>query len=326
MLKKSFNCKPLTSLKAKSEPLILDVFLNHDSSPSSRAQLTIEFIKFLCYQKGQIPIPFTQLVNHLHKVKSEHTLLDKEDFRGLKMKEKMSKLKTQRNLLNLIKKGDAFTNSMNSICESINSSFDSSKELQQITTVLGTSIFNPKEMFILDWSQWNNTDTASQDDAKTIKQNQSAFFRFLVTADQLFSSMQSVKPTKLHVLCQTNCGEPVGCLPRLNYKFPPRGRKIILRILPKTPITPGLPSSNPEINKASTIRKNYATVSRKLHFASPLQRARKIWKSDCDLDVSGVVQIEEDDDMSVVSPVEEDSNESTWFQVQHFIVGFRFSA
>ena len=34
-----------------------------------------------------------------------------------KMKEKMSKLKTQRNLLNLIKKGDAFTNSMNSICE-----------------------------------------------------------------------------------------------------------------------------------------------------------------------------------------------------------------
>ena len=33
------------------------------------------------------------------------------------MKEKMSKLKSQRNKLNFIKKGDTFTNSMASICE-----------------------------------------------------------------------------------------------------------------------------------------------------------------------------------------------------------------
>ena len=149
--------------------------------------------------------------------------------------------------------------------------------------------------------------------------------RFLVTEDQLFPSMQSVKPTKLHVLCQTNHGEPVGCLPRLNYKFPPRGRKIILRILPKTPITPILSFSNSETGQPNC-RKNYPTVSRRLHFPSPLQRARKIWKSDGDLDVSGVVLIKENDDTSVVSFVENDSIESTWFQVQHFIVGFRFSA
>lgn len=214
---------------------------------------------------------------------------------------------------------------MKNICESINSSFESSKHLQQIATIVGTSIFNPKEMFILDWSSWNNTDIASQDNPKTIKQNQSTLFRFLVTEDQLFPSMQSVKPTKLHVLCQTNHGEPVGCLPRLNYKFPPRGRKIILRILPKTPITPILSFSNSETGQPNC-RKNYPTVSRRLHFPSPLQRARKIWKSDGDLDVSGVVLIEENDDTSVVSFVENDSIESTWFQVQHFIVGFRFSA
>jgi len=323
MFKKSFTCKPLTSLKAKSEPLILDIFLNHDSSPSSRAQLTVDFIKYLCYQKGQIPLPFTQLVNHLGKVKSEHTSFDKDDLIGLKMKEKMSKLKSQRNKLNFIKKGDTFTNSMDSICESVTSSFESPKSSQKIATILGTSIFNPKEMFVLDWSLWDNAETASQDNAKTIKQNQSTFFRFLVTADQLFSSMQSVKPTKLHVLCQTNCGEPIGCMPRSNYKFPPRGRKIILRILPKTPITPGLSFSNSEITKAN-VQKNYPTVSRRLHFPSPLQRARKIWKSDCDLDVSGVVQIE-DDDTSVVFPPENDSDESTWFQIQHFVIGFGFS-
>ena len=78
MLKKS-----LTSRKGKSEPLIFDIFLHHDSSPSSNAQLTIDFIKFLCHQKGQIPLPFPQLVRRLDKVKTEHVPLDKDDLTGL---------------------------------------------------------------------------------------------------------------------------------------------------------------------------------------------------------------------------------------------------
>jgi len=319
MLKKS-----LTSRKGKSEPLIFDIFLHHDSSPSSNAQLTIDFIKFLCHQKGQIPLPFPQLVRRLDKVKTEHVPLDKDDLTGLKMKERMSALKNRRNELNFLKKGDAVTDCMNNICESVVSSFDSDKNLQQIAAVIGTSIFNPKEIFVLDWSQWNKTDSAQRGNAKTIKQNQSTFFRFLVTADQLFPAMQSVNPSRLHVLCQTNCGEPIGCLPRSNYQFPPRGRKIILRILPKTPITPGLcfnPSPGGEVMKKIMNGKSDQTVSRRLEFPSPLLGARKMWKCDeFNLDISGVVQLEEDQE-----DLEDQIETACWFQVQCFILGFRLS-
>ena len=44
-----------------TDPLTCDVFLNYDFSWSDSSQLTIEFIKFLCTQKGQIPVPFSQL-------------------------------------------------------------------------------------------------------------------------------------------------------------------------------------------------------------------------------------------------------------------------
>lgn len=43
------------------EPLICDIFLNHDLTLSDNAQLTIEFIKFICLQKGQIPVSCSQL-------------------------------------------------------------------------------------------------------------------------------------------------------------------------------------------------------------------------------------------------------------------------
>lgn len=47
--------------KKPTEPLVCDMFLNYDLTRLDSAQLTIEFIKFLCLQKGQIPVPFPQL-------------------------------------------------------------------------------------------------------------------------------------------------------------------------------------------------------------------------------------------------------------------------
>jgi len=48
-------------LKRKAKPLSFDITLNYDITWADNAQLTIEFIKFLCVQKGQIPVPCSQL-------------------------------------------------------------------------------------------------------------------------------------------------------------------------------------------------------------------------------------------------------------------------
>jgi hypothetical protein len=46
--------------KRKMEPLCFDITLNYDIALEDNSQLTIEFIKFLCVQKGQIPEPCPQ--------------------------------------------------------------------------------------------------------------------------------------------------------------------------------------------------------------------------------------------------------------------------
>ena len=48
-------------LKKDAEKLAFDITLNYEISWADNAELTIEFIKFLCVQKGQIPVPFFQL-------------------------------------------------------------------------------------------------------------------------------------------------------------------------------------------------------------------------------------------------------------------------
>lgn len=50
-------------LNRVAEPLSFDISLNFDRNSSENAQLTMEFIKFLCLQKGQIPVSCSQLKN-----------------------------------------------------------------------------------------------------------------------------------------------------------------------------------------------------------------------------------------------------------------------
>jgi hypothetical protein len=65
-------------VKKKSEPLIRDLFLEPASTSSMSAQLTTDFIKFLCFQKGQIPVTCSQMESHLSTTLKE---LDKKmDF------------------------------------------------------------------------------------------------------------------------------------------------------------------------------------------------------------------------------------------------------
>jgi len=59
-------------LSKKSEPLTVEIFLDHYVPDiTQRISLTSAFIKFLCYQKGQIPVPYIQLENRLKAVQGE---------------------------------------------------------------------------------------------------------------------------------------------------------------------------------------------------------------------------------------------------------------
>lgn len=55
----------------KTGPLSVNILLDGTSTNESNASLTNAFIKFLCYQKGQIPVPFNQLEGHLNLVQKD---------------------------------------------------------------------------------------------------------------------------------------------------------------------------------------------------------------------------------------------------------------
>lgn len=62
----------------KAEPLIRDCYLEPASTSTMGIRLIIDFIKFLCFQKTQIPVTCTQLESQLRAV--IHELGEKPDL------------------------------------------------------------------------------------------------------------------------------------------------------------------------------------------------------------------------------------------------------
>lgn len=60
------------ALKQKRhEPVACDIVLRQKTPLSTNPKLTLEFVKFLMYQKGQIPVPYPQLKSYISSVKQE---------------------------------------------------------------------------------------------------------------------------------------------------------------------------------------------------------------------------------------------------------------
>lgn len=176
--------------------------------------------------------------------------------------------------------------------------------------------------------------------------------RFLVTSEELFPVLQPVKISQLHVVFQTGysvANIPVGCIPRLNFKFHARGRQVILRILPKHQIFSSIPitalNSNEECNYASphnetcgSCRPNcsssnnaeiFKTVNRRLVFSSPSlivsDSDPRSFKKNDNCDLSGIIQLEDELECShnLSTLVSEECFDACWIQVKNPLHGFK---
>lgn len=160
-----------------------------------------------------------------------------------------------------------------------------------------------------------------------------------MTAEELFPILQTTRPTKLHVLCQTDSVSPAGCIPRVNYKITPfsRGRQVTIRVLRQSqiPLSPSLlPKKDAErfeINCKKIVSKSNMspvhvtrTVSRRLIFSSPATPIEQNSRENCILDLSGFDRLE--DENSSGRNIEWTSSESVikryWFQIHSSLTGF----
>lgn len=153
-----------------------------------------------------------------------------------------------------------------------------------------------------------------------------------MTSEKLYSILQTVRPTKLHVLCQTESSTPVGCLPRINYKPSTRCRQVILRIFPKSQIPFNLSLNGEQkvereqgITIVSSEVETHASraVSRRLDFASPVPSIKNFREANCSLDLSGFGTLEDESDKLNDSAVcSENVIDRCWFQIQSSLSGF----
>jgi hypothetical protein len=148
-----------------------------------------------------------------------------------------------------------------------------------------------------------------------------------VTTENLFSVLQAVRPSNLHVLCQTVSLAPTDCIPRLNFKPSTRVPQITLRILPKVQISLNLFSNNyqgKEYDGYALDNHSHRTVSRRLVFSSPAPAKRKIRENDCSLlDISGVGRLDDDGNKSCNGEaISENLTNRCWFQIPSSLTGF----
>lgn len=122
--------------------------------------------------------------------------------------------------------------------------------------------------------------------------------------------MQRISPTKLHVMMYLtdSATTPPGCLPRVNFNFPPsRRHHVVFRML----------------SNRTTQNDPMHSVSRRLLFNSPGAPPKsKNWKEDSALEMSGIIKLDDDMDEVTSSPTPIEI-EACWFQVCNSLHGFQ---
>ena len=150
-------------------------------------------------------------------------------------------------------------------------------------------------------------------------------FRHLVTAEQLFPVLHPIKQTKLHIMTNLRGSvvTPIGCLPRLNFKFPKtRGHQVILKFRRNELISRNITQSKEptESEHSETSR-----VCRRLMFYSPVpNNSKRLLKDDSSLEISGILQIDDETaEKCNLSSTLEAEEDVCWFQLQNSLQGFQ---
>lgn len=145
--------------------------------------------------------------------------------------------------------------------------------------------------------------------------------------------LSPVRPTSLHVVCQTYGTEiPKGALPRVNFKFPLRTRRITLRMLSNEVLSGDSLSTPDKIDAITTeMQKPLITtdldcqrpVIRRLNFDSPCHLVQRSLRNVDECDISGIASLDDEDDcFSSNSEEPGDELQVCWFQIKTSLQGF----
>ncbi|XP_002741347.1 MAD2L1-binding protein-like [Saccoglossus kowalevskii] len=176
-----------------------EVGLNGHVPPHLQCRLVTETVKFLMYQREQIPMPYEHL-------KQQIALQEQKERKRLSLETKKC-LQTLSNIDELFK------------------NLERVFEIAQVTRILilfGSTAVSPKEIYILNLNRLHHHDAVSRVNTKAGVQS---LMRTLITNGPL-SEVDTLVPTSTIVLLEAHRDSALSWFrPKVTYKLPIRGKR-----------------------------------------------------------------------------------------------------
>ncbi|KAL3873481.1 hypothetical protein ACJMK2_036591 [Sinanodonta woodiana] len=171
-----------------------------------RAALITELVKYILYERQQIPMPYESVKQELKQL--ENNIENREP--GSKKKRLYSKLE--------MKKAEEVIHNTDEICIQLGNAFDTCPEIKSVLILIGATTASPKEIYMISLPPLNPeaNNVSYQSCIKTL-------FRQLIT-DDVFSCSKEISPTNVTVLLQAPRDSGIKWfLPKSMFKVPQRG-------------------------------------------------------------------------------------------------------
>ncbi|KAK3588753.1 hypothetical protein CHS0354_024232 [Potamilus streckersoni] len=180
---------------------------------NTRAALIKDLIKYILYERQQIPMPYENVKQELQLMEND---IENQDP-GSKKKRLYNKLE--------MKKAKEVINNIDEICIQLGNAFDICPDIKSVLILIGATTVSPKEIYMISLPPLNPeaNNVPYQSCVKTL-------FRQLI-ADDVFACSKEISPTNVTVLLHASRNSGIRWfLPKSTFKVPQRGMQYHLNL------------------------------------------------------------------------------------------------
>ncbi|XP_069117962.1 MAD2L1-binding protein-like [Argopecten irradians] len=207
--------------KGKDDDMLSCTFVFDGTLQSRvRGSLVIELIKYLLYERQQIPLPVDYVKQELKKLSESNSENDQQNGAKKIKTRQLNKLELKR-ATNTVKNLDELSSRVLQV-------FEVCPEIQQVVLMFGGTSVSPKESYLVNLPGIN-----PEAEGLALKTCVKSLYRQLVSQDIMGSSKQ-IGPTCLRVLLRAPRESGIEWfLPKPTFRVPTRGKKYVMNICGK---------------------------------------------------------------------------------------------
>lgn len=214
----------MASLSNKKPNKSYDIFFDGALLSDTRGLLVVEIMKFLLYQRQQIPVPFDELKNLPKKESStsakSSSIIELQNMAKSFLSNKPSFKGHQS------QKTDGILSHLSQLFDQTQKTFEKCPEIEQVAIVFGSTVMSPKESIVINFPP-----SCADADCVPFQTGKRLLFKQMMEQDVLGSLPVTLGPTNLMLTLSAPRACPVQWfLPKIALKAPKRGAVVTLNL------------------------------------------------------------------------------------------------